>query len=534
MRLVLIEKGVDSEMKEAKVIKFPEIKIVEDEFEVEFEVEPVVPANQAEYLDSRQKAIKEGLNEVNGILSSNNKRLEELNKDIDKLTNHSDGIDYMVAVGSGVLAGIIDSFWVGEFSLERGKDWSTNKVNEFVVKIAKAQGYEGDNLQGAIRSLENSYGAPSDSNTSEFGGGLQHHLRDFAHHPTPVGLLFSLLTQFTGKAYGTDTDGLFKIVAVKNTTLIGKDIPQKILFGAVYWFFHIVSDMAGSSSFAGKGTGLPGPLLSLAKELSALSFFKNITMGDHSLSVWISKLFNGTLLAKRDSNGKIIEQFRFDLRSELGIAYELGRQAIPVIINECIVRGFYFIRRLTMEIKQKDIRQLRDLDRVDLDKIIPFKNRTIVRMLTIATGTFTLIDLGDAAIRGGIKSGGNLALFAKEFILRVNFVGVGRFAIAVGTDATMGMKQNKLRNARIAMLSEQLHLMNAQVYYLQADAWIAAETTEKTINETIEMMEETTKIFIVAWEDNRKSMHNIGEYRQGIEKHNSGLIEDISDILKWG
>lgn len=28
---------------------------------------------------------------------------------------------------------------------------------------------------------------PSDGNTPDFGGGLQHHLRDFAHHPTIVG-----------------------------------------------------------------------------------------------------------------------------------------------------------------------------------------------------------------------------------------------------------------------------------------------------------------------------------------------------------
>lgn len=525
-----------SKMEEGKIIKFPNIKIVDEDFEVEFEVEhgTVITEGKSDNMDEKERHIKDGLDEVNGILSSNKEKLDKLNEGIDRLTNHSDGMDYMVAVGSGVLAGIIDSFWVGAFSLDRGKEWSNDKVNQFVVKVAQTQGYEGDDLQGAIRSLEGKYGTPSDSNTSDFGGGLQHHLRDFAHHPNLVGLIFSLLTQFTGKAYGTDENGLFKVVDVENMKLIGKDIPQKFLFGAVYWFFHIVSDMAGSSSNPGAGTGLPGPLLSLAKELSVLPFFKNIHIGDNSLSVWISKLFNGTLLAKRDSNGKITEPVRFDLRAEIGVVYELGRQAIPVIINECIVRAFYFIRRLAMEIKEKNIRQVRQLAQVDWDKTLPWRNRTIVRMLTIATGTFTLIDLGDAAIRGAIKSGGNLAMLTKEFLLRVNFVGVGRFAIAVGTDFTMGLKQNKLRNERMAILSEQLHLMNAKIYYLQADVWIAAESAEKTINEALEMMEETTKTFIEAQEANRQSMQNIGEYRQGIKKHNSGLIEEISDILKWG
>lgn len=52
-----------------------------------------------------------------------------------------------------------------------------------------------------------------------------------------VGLVFSLLTQFTNKVYSTDVAGDFKIVEVSDYSLIGKDISQKILYGVVYWFF---------------------------------------------------------------------------------------------------------------------------------------------------------------------------------------------------------------------------------------------------------------------------------------------------------
>ncbi|MDD4297037.1 MAG: hypothetical protein PHC69_08775, partial [Ruminiclostridium sp.] len=453
--------------------------------------------------------------------------------------NSADGIDYMVAVASGILAGVIDSFWVGEFNFKRGKKWGNEETEKFVNKIAKSQGYNGDenNIKGSITFLEKKYGLSSDSNKNDFGGGLQHHLRDFAHHPTFVGLLFSLLTQLTEKAYGTDVKGLFIVVDIKDKKFIGKNLPEKILFGVVYWFFHLISDMAGSSLNPGAGTGLPGPLLSFAKELSSLPIFnKQIIHGDQDISIsqWISKLFNGTLLAERDSNGKILNANRFDLRAELGVALEIGRQAIPVIINESIVRGFYFIRRLTNEIKEKKIGSLRDLDRVDWKKTLPWNNRTIARMLTISMGTFTIIDLGDAAIRGGIKSAGNPALFANEFLLRVNVVGVGRFAVAFTADFTMGVKRNMLRSERISILSSQLHLMNAKVYYLQASMWKAAQTTEKTINEVVELMEQTTVISIEAWKANRQSMENIGELRHNIEKHNPGIVEDISDILKWG
>lgn len=527
-------------MEDIRVLSFPEMKIIDNDFEVDFEIELDVAEVNNSKTDARSNEISKHVDAVNASLNSNYKRLGELNKEIERLSNSADGIDYMVAVGSGILAGLIDSFWVGEFSFERGNDWSDEKVNGFVKNVAKKNGYAGDDLEGAIRHLENKFGAPSDSVTDKFGGGLQHHLRDFAHHPTPIGLLFSMLTQFSGKSYGTDKNGMFMIVEVENKLLIGEDIPQKFLFGTVFWFFHMISDIAGSSSNPGAGTGLPGPILSLLKELSALPIFNNFKNEDgvKEFSLWISKLFNGTLLAERDENGKIIKEsaqmMKFDFRAELGVAYELGRQALPVILNECIVRSFYFIRRLTEEIKGKEIKRFSELKNIDWNIVKPAKNRTVVRMLTIATGTFTLVDMADAAIRGAINSGGNTAVFAKEFLLRVNFVGVGRFAIAVGTDAAMGVKREKMRNERIAIFSEQLHLMNAKVYYLQADSWAAAEQTEKTINEAMEMMQQTSVIFLDSWKDNRESMRKIGEYRNEIEKKNSGLIDDINDVLTWG
>jgi len=519
-----------------EIIKSPKIKLVEKDLEIEFEIELAeqLSSDNAEFTSSKNEEIEAELAEVNNALSENDQKIDELNIQIDRLTNNSDNIDNIVAVLSGIVAGIIDSLWVGEFSLDRGTDWSKEKVNKFVIKIAQSWGYQGGDLQGSISHLEQKFPLSSDSNTPDFGGGLQHHLRDFAHHPTIIGLIFSMLTQFTGKAYGTNTAGSFIIVEVKNKTYIGNNLRENFLFGFVYWFFHMVSDIAGSNSTPGAGTGLPGPLLSFAKKLSALPFFKNTQIGDNSLSVWISKLFNGTFFAKRDSGGKLIKESvkRFDFRAELGVVYELGRQSVPVILNECIVRGFYFIRRLTSEIRMKNISQYSELNNIEWKKTLPWKNRTIVRMLTISTTTFTLVDLADAAIRGALKSGGNPGMFGKEFILRVNFVGLGRFAIAVGTDVSMGIQRNNRRNERMTVFSEQLHLMNAKIYYLQANAWVAAEKTEETIQEVFVTMENTTIIFINTWEANMRSMQNISAYKKGIDKHNPDLNSQILDILK--
>ena len=296
---------------------------------------------------------------------------------------------------------------------------------------------------------------------------------------------------------------------------------------------HMVSDMAGSSSsiLEGKtGTGLPGPIVSLLKELSALPFFHNLhENGDRELSVWISKLFNGTLL--KNDNG---EPIKFDLRTEIGVAEQLGKQALPVIVNECMVRGFYFARRLQAELKRQEIQQISDLKKIDWKSTLPFKNRTVVRMLTIATGTMTAIDIADATIESAVKSGGINPAMIPNMLVKINFVGIGRFAVAVGTDVSMGIKRSKLRNQRIALMNERLFLMNGRTFYKQANMWLVAEDTGKIIDQVYQEMEQAGREFAAAYEEIKMNLAAIDRYIPGIEEKNPKLVEDMLDILKWG
>ena len=255
--------------------------------------------------------------------------------------------------------------------------------------------------------------------------------------------------------------------------------------------------------------------------------------GYKEFSVWISKLFNGTLLGKRDENGRLIP-LKFDLRTELGVAQQLGKQAIPVIINECIVRGFYFIRRFFMEIRDNDVQKISDLKNINWENTLPFKNRTVIRMLTISTGTMTAIDLADAAFESAVKSGGVGPAFVSNMLVKVNFVGVGRFTIAIGSDVKMGVKRSKLRNERIVAMNEQIFLLNGKTFDKQAEMWIAAENAGKTIEEAYSMMEKTAEAYAMAYSDMKSDLKRIGGYAAGIEKKNTGLLEDINDILQWG
>lgn len=403
----------------------------------------------------------------------------DLDSQIELLSSQADTLDYLVAVASGILCGMLDVLWVGEFNLERGREIASDKVESFVKKAAKLTGCESDDLGSSVKHLEKLFPIPSDGNTPDFGGGLQHHLRDFAHHPTIVGLMFSLLTQFTYKSYGTNTSGAFIIVDVpeKSRPFIGEDIPTKILYGTLTWFFHLVSDMAGSSSTAGKtgGTGIPGPLLALAKELSVLPFFRDLQVGEHGISLFLSKLFNGTLLAQHDENGQIIKDtvLKIDLRGELGIAVELGRQAIPVVANECIVRGFYFIRRLAMELKENHIRRLSEIRNINWNNVKPAGNPTIARMLTVATGVFTTVDLGDAII-------------SQKYWVSINYVGIGRFAVAIGEDVSWGLKARKVKDikAMYENIRKNTFRREDQRIYERIESGMSSEKLGLTLEQT--------------------------------------------------
>lgn len=354
--------------------------------------------------------------------------------------DEADKLDYIVAASSGVLAGLIDAFYVGEFSLDRASEWGKDKIEQVVMKVARVEGCTGEDLSDAIKTLEKNHPLAADGNTNDFGGGLQHHLRDFSHHFSIGGLFFSIFTQFTGLVVGADKAGALLVVPVPEShrACIGRSFQEKIAFGTIGWFFHMVSDMAGSSGSLMGGTGIPGPLVSFMKELSALPFFKDAGDGDMGFRLWVTKLFNGTLLADHDENDKIIKDSvrKFDLRTEIGILGEVGKQTIPVLINQCVVRGFYFCRRLAREIRDLGIRGVSDLGRLAPEDILPWGTPAMRRMVTVSSGVFVSVDFADAAVRA-IKSKSPVTFF-----LRVNYIGVATFVVAcvVDVNATLADK----------------------------------------------------------------------------------------------
>ena len=523
-----------------------------DDFIVEFEVASL----NAELFNEIDKKIQNVDNQIQSLED----RIAVLNTDIDRLTNHADGLDYAVAVGSGILCGVIDSLFVGKFNFEKAKDNTHEQVKDFIMTIAKKNGYKGDKLSGAIAFLEEKFPVLQDSALPNGVSRINHHLTDFAHHPTILGLLCAILVEFFRAGIFVSPNGewhfefinnlkglkenwlpiligcmlsgilmwLVYIVESKYKTKIDDSIPKPIqklikllakapaaimIFKqiakvATNWAGHLVSDMGGSKNTAGDGMGIPSIFLSLLYEISSLPILK-----DTGLPGIIKKWY---------------QKDKFDLRAELAVISELSRQAIPVAINEILVRTFYFVRHLIEEISKNN-----DLSKIDWSKTIPVGNRTITRMITIASGTFMAFDLADAAIRSAIKNKGHTyynPLFWKDIVLRVNFVGVGRFVVALGVDACSGYKRSMLVKERMQETSKLIMYNNVKIFYLQEKMWIEAKNTQEAINALCDIMEVS---IMQAIENTKENIENIGimdSNLKQLEKVDPEFRKELADI----
>lgn len=513
-----------------------DFKTKQDDLEVEFEI--VSDSEEAIAVSDYNDEIES----LRIIMDSNQKKIDAYEKEIKRLTNSDDWLDYTISVASGIIAGLVDVIFVGECSFAIANEWGNKTADSIVKKVAKAKGFKGDDVPGAIKHLEEAFPIAADKATNFFGGGYYHHLRDFSHHPTPIGLFFSILTQFTNRVYGTDVAGVFTSYELTGSELllVGKNLPEKITFGVINWFFHLISDMAGSSktvSVGGEGTGIPGPIGALLKEASALPIFnKRNENGYKEFSVWVTDLFRGTVLGDKK------EPVKFDLRTEIGISEQAGLQSIPILINSCIVRGFYFIRHLISEIKTKKPKTFKEFFKLDWQTIAPFNNRSVQRMIVISMGTMTAIDLGDAAIETAIKggvatagtAGAGVGVFISTMILRVNFVGLGRFAIACGTDLRMGAQCERTRTKRLEMCIRQLKCENAIILYKEANMWKSAEMAIESIDEAYSLMTPVARGWRESWMDTKEDIEKIRNAIPGIEENNPGLTDRLNEILKWG
>ena len=534
------------------------LKVTHEDCTVEYEI-------LTDYGHSRVDNIERAIQEIDSQLMHCQKEADAVNEDIDKLTNHADGLDYAIAALSGIITGIIDSFFVGEWNMAEARAWSSEEINrritefankdpeflEFIkkrknrensstsaieflerkytlpgdsewdaksnlVRLAKGKGFDGKGYDGALQFLnekfprEGGWAVPDTLITAK-----SHHLDDLCHHPTLVGLICCVIVQFTGSSIYSNKNGeMIRIPVTVNEygKFVGTTDIAKLFSGVINWFFncaqtfanrkgHLLSDMAGSHTSIKRkndGMGLPGSFLSTMKELSMLPIFRETDFAENLRKAYQNGIGTGKAQLDIGAFNALFDGAKLDMRTEMAIGHEIRRQAMPVIINEVLVRGAYFIRRFIEEIREHG-----GFNDIKWRNVIPFNNRTIARMMTIAAGTFTAVDMGDAVIR---SAGVNSAC-----LLRINFVGVGRFAIALSADCVMGLSKAKYTNDRMQVYTQMLALNQAKVFYKEESMWCEAESTYACLISASQNAEASMQTVMALHREIAETIEDVGE-----------------------
>lgn len=330
--------------------------------------------------------------------------------DATMLNRNCDAFDYIAAGACGAIGGLVDVFLVGTPIGDNSllEPWANEKVDHTVQRFAKLTGWSPQNqdcndVAHAIDYLEKKFKVNYDQAHSSDVGRLfdmntrDHHMKSLAHSPSPVGLFFSILNQFTSTASFV-SDGKLITIRTDNFYLEGHDIKSRIFCGIANWLGHIMSDIAGSSITrrqSGDGMGVAIPFFEL---------FQFCKLGT----------FN-TDGAPKDLAEISIEVFKQGYDARFGMAL-----AIPVVITDLTTRLVWALRRHFQY-------------EVPLKECIPRQSHDDLRsMLLTSSGTLCLFDGADALIRSG---GGHNAV---ELFARLNLLAWARFA-------SLGIKEISIR-----------------------------------------------------------------------------------------
>ncbi|MEC0967905.1 hypothetical protein [Bacillus altitudinis] len=347
--------------------------------------------------------------------------LKETIMSVESLRPNCDKLDYALAASSGALCGIIDIFLVGKPGESPAGNvtdkWFANRTTDF-AKLCGWEGKGNDSLSSAINFLEKKFKIPYDQRGAGDAGSIvfdltpsNHHFKSLGHNPTLIGLFFSILDQFINQSHFVSGGELISLQnADGKFELRGNTVPAKLFCGFVNWFGHLISDMSGASSSRGRGMGIPSPLWAWTNDIIAIKRKLNIP----------GSQFDNTI----NELALSIYKEGYDIRFQ-------AAQVIPVFINEIIVRLVYAIRRLVKYFATTG-KEERSASAMWI-ACEPFSNPIVKRMLTIAHGTFCMMDLGDATIRTFITGGSIFSV--TEFFLRLNIVGVGGFTISLYGEA---------------------------------------------------------------------------------------------------
>ena len=373
-------------------------------------------------------------------------QLNDINQQLERYVNHADTFDYTIAVASGILCGVFDSQ---------------------IAKIAKMI-FQADEIKSPDGETIKKFEPLQKQAAKKAREILKTSMEDLMKHKGETSMAGMAAAALGGcKA----KDWSEKILTADEESGEQEIDPGKILenFGPVIFIGLIKWLTEERTPEEIEESNLPKALKKLLQMLNENPGARKILrefdikkfkledleeFGVPAIFVDIVKRLDPNVDKKiKGAYKKPAKKARSWLKGlpkiKLNSLASIGNQAISVLLNEILVRGFYFIRHFT-----EAYAKCGDIEAIDWGKVIPFNNRTIVRMMSIASLTFTTADMADAAIRTAVEYAAEGPVALPKYFTRVNVVGVGRAGIAVFKDVSMEWEEAELIRQR-RILAEQ-------------------------------------------------------------------------------
>ena len=405
-----------------------------------------------------------------------------------------DKYDYLTAVACGAIGGLVDIFLVGAPNDSILGRWTDKQVDNVVIKFANLldPNHNISDKAKALDFLEKSEKFKINYDQRHSGdvdhlftmSASNHHMKSLGHSPDIIGLFFSILNQFTSTS-SFIANGQLITINTETSELRGGNLIAKIFCGIANWFVHLMSDVAGSSSATGRGSGLVMPFY----ELFGFCKFGSFSTKDGKADL-------ATIATKAFESGY---DFRFGLT-----------MAIPVLITELSIRLIWSLRQY-FQYKRP------------LKECIPTMQHGDLRiMLIVGHGTLCLMDGIDA----GIRSGGNAVLF----LTRLNLVAWFRLVtlvlkevcIRLGIQDALQKQIEAFKRINIALQNylNELEKIDIERYkqetaqYHDLDKLLTSVNTEEELNHTL----------ILFFEEHNINKPWQGEFSDFMQNKNNKLV----------
>ncbi len=357
-----------------------------------------------------------------------------IDADFSSEVNEKDYSYYAIAVVSGVITGALSHLKLSSESLEKINEWKQIEWDNYLVQIAEKIGFKKKDAKDAIEFLKKRVVTFVDESLEdEVNSSVTNVFNQLSSHPSIAGLVFSIFTQYSGKKYSFGDNGIIK-EQVPDYYTIGQNAGAKVVYGILYWIFDLALDTAVSKKNILDDIKLPKEFVNLLKKLYKLPLFKDLPHtyeeAEKDYSKWILKIFEKSNY--QDENG---DNQMFDLMNVIGLGSKGLPGSLPVLVNECIVRTFYFIKQLIKECKEKNITSFKDLNKIEAEKVLPFNNRIVSKMVLISSSCFVGINVAGIVVKNLKNHMNNAVPFAHTLLTEVSIAGIGRFVFAVIADS---------------------------------------------------------------------------------------------------